>query len=179
MFLTKYPKIKLSITNVTDSVNLTNNILDVIISESDISDGQFNKDYLCSIKRGVFAAKEYLIKHGKPEKIVDLKKHNCLVYTYSSPSQEWVFSGNRKIKIEGNYMSSASSNIISMAVTGLGLMWSPILTVANEVKSGKLVEVKLEASPVLRKLYVYHRPTNNNNIRLLIRHLQEHLSKLA
>ncbi len=179
-FLKKYPKIHINTTNHTSPSQLLDKSTDVIISEFNLHDKQFIKESLLSYTRGIFASPEYLQKNGIPRQIEDLQKHNCIIYKLSSPTDEWIFANNKKIKVSGNYSASAGIGTTAAGVAGIGLIWIPHSMVKNEINSGRLVEVKLDTEALTVETYLYYLPTNNNGInKLLLDHLKTSVVNIA
>lgn len=173
-FLNKYPKISMETTDDTSPNSILNGSVDLMVSEVDNKDPQFNKDFLFTIRRGVYAAPSYIKKYGIPKNIADLKNHNCLIFKQVSPNDEWIFSKNKKIKVSGNFSSASGMNIKYAGIAGMGLTWITALVVDDEIKAGKLVEIKLDSTPITLDVFLYYKPVfQNSKVRLLADYLQE------
>lgn len=172
-FLKLYPKIKLEVINDSLPSGLLTNSLDIIVSELNIADNRLNKDYLGNTDRLLFASKDYIEKYGIPEIPDDLKQHNCLIYTNVAPTHEWIFN-NKKFKVSGNYISNSGRNIIAMAVAGIGIIWAAKISVQDEIRAGKLVEISLKNVLSKRDLWVYSLPSFDSNIRLMVNYFKDY-----
>lgn len=172
-FLKKYPKIQLQVVGEQSPLAVLDGSIDVLVSEMDIKDKQLIKEPLFTFHRSVYAAPSYIKKYGKPESIQDLKNHNCLIAMGVSPNNEWLI-GNKKITVQGNYSSTSGINIFYAGLAGLGLIWCTDVVISDEIKKGKLVEIKLEGRPAAIKIYLYYRPTNyGSNVQLIAEHLKK------
>jgi DNA-binding transcriptional LysR family regulator len=173
-FLDLYPKIQIKIIEETSPLTLLKDEVDFIISEIDLKDKQLIKEHLFTLYRNIYAAPKYIKKYGVPKTITDLKKHNCLVATRASPKGEWILGNDKRISVNGNYLSTSGINVLHAGLEGLGLIWSADTAVKNEVMTGKLVEIKLKDKSTAIKIYLYHRPAHRgSNIQLMANHLQQ------
>ncbi len=172
-FLNTYPKISIHTVNEHSPSSILASDVDLVISEADIKDSQLIKETLFTLKRRIYAAPMYLKKYGIPKTIADLKKHNCLIATRISPNNEWVMGSHKKFPVTGNYSSNSGTSILCAAIAGMGLIWAADVVIREEVKSGKLIEIKLKEKPVEVKLYLYHRPVSSSSIvNLMANHLK-------
>ena len=100
----------------------------------------------------VCASPAYLARHGQPETIADLARHNCLGYTLSrslGPGQ-WAFGpgGKVKIAVTGSLNANNGDALVAAAVAGLGIIYQPTFLVARELRAGALVALTLDQDPV-------------------------------
>lgn len=177
-FLKKYPKIQLNITSDNLPNKLAANMLDIIVSELNINNIYYNKDYLYTVERSILASPKYIEENNQPRTINELKQHNCIVYINATPTHEWVFN-NKKVKISGNYVSNSFNNVTAMTLTGLGLMWVPKIIFTNEIKNGQLVEISLSNASSKRDLWVYTLPTHDLNVKLMTNYLKKSFADLT
>lgn len=176
-FSRAYPDIILNINNNMSPFQLINNQADIVISEFNINDKQFNREILYSINKRVFAAPKYLEQYGKPSTINDLQEHNCLLYAPASPTGIWEFAKRTKVKIKSNYRVESGVSIIPAAVAGIGLIWVEEDLVKAEVAEGKLVPIDIKPEMYSCMLNLYYLPTAYTGIvRLLIDEIIEYFN---
>lgn len=177
-FLTLYPKITCHIINRGSPTVISDGLADIAITSLDIRYSKIVKENLLTGKRSVYAAPAYIKKHGTPKTLADLKNHNCIINPVVSPHNEWEFDGKKKVTVRGNYYSDSGADIIYAGITGIGLCWIMDTLVAEEVKTGRLVEIKLDAKPYTTHLYLYYRPAPQDSIiRLLAEYLIKNLKR--
>jgi len=168
-FLQKYPKVNLIITNDQSPFQLYDKAMDIVISETKINTHQLVRHRLLQIKKSVFAAPEYLKQHGIPKTTEDLRKHNCLINQVVTPTHEWLFANDTKVKVSGNYTLLAGVSLVPAAVLGIGLIWTPNFLVEKEIENGELQSVDIEPGQSLIPIYLYHLPvTYTGLIKLFI-----------
>jgi DNA-binding transcriptional LysR family regulator len=104
-----------------------------------------NRPILC-------ASKEYLSKIDKgigiPKMPEDLSQHNCLCLGHDEKYlSEWTFEKAGKTKhvaVDGNRRSKDGDVVRRWAVAGKGIALKSQLDIADDLKSGRLIEVELD-----------------------------------
>lgn len=172
-FMKKYPKIILYTSADNSPHRILDGKADLVISEMNFNDSQLIKEKFTSIKRGLFASPQYLKEKGTPQKIIDLKDHECILYKRVSPEDLWIFPNNKKVKVSGSFVSDSGVNCILAAVADIGILWCAHMVIEEEISRKKLVEIKLDSKPFISDAFLYHRPTpTGSNVKLLIEHLK-------
>jgi DNA-binding transcriptional LysR family regulator len=97
------------------------------------------------------ASPAYLAAHaGKPLRTPhDLAGHECLSYTNVGMPNVWRFEprdGGEPIdvRIDARHRANNGQLLASLAVSGLGIVYSPDFIVANEVRAGQLVPLFMD-----------------------------------
>ncbi len=179
-FMEKYPKIILQTTDINTPNSILNGSADLVISEESFNESQLIKEKFLTIHRGLFASPKYLKKHGTPKKLSDLKNHNCILYKRVLPEDLWIFPNNKKVSVSGNFISDSGVTCILAAIAGIGIIWCSHLAMVDEIKSGKIVEIKLDTKPLVSDAYLYYRPTSKgSNTQLIIDHLKAAISHVG
>ena len=73
-----------------------------------------------------------------------LARHNCLVYLNSESASRWRFSGpdgEHEVAVSGNLRSNSIEGLRSAVLAGVGASLLPAIIVADDLKSGALVEL--------------------------------------
>ncbi|WP_050463962.1 LysR family transcriptional regulator [Herbaspirillum autotrophicum] len=96
----------------------------------------------------VCAAPEYWASHGSPATWADLSAHNCLSFTLSNISRpaEWRFGKNAEhsVKIQGSLRTNNGDALVAAAISGLGVLYEPAFIVADGIRRGDLVPLRLD-----------------------------------
>ena len=174
-FLQRYPKIQLKIIDENFPGALLDGSVDLVISGMRMQEKQLIKEQLFSVQRSIYAAPAYIKKYGAPKNIEDLKNHNCLINLRVSPNNEWVLSKHKKIYVNGNYISTSGTSILQASLASLGLIWAADISIKEEIRTGKLIEIPL-ARPTRIPIYQYYRPVGHDDI---IRLMADYLKKLS
>ncbi|KFG67087.1 LysR family transcriptional regulator [Microvirga sp. BSC39] len=93
----------------------------------------------------VCAAPSYLKKHGAPQSLDDLSRHNCLGYTLPSAveANRWTFGrdGEIVVPVQGNLRANNGDALLAAAIAGQGLIYQPTFIVGDSLRNGSLVPV--------------------------------------
>ncbi|MDY7547971.1 LysR family transcriptional regulator [Glaciimonas sp. CA11.2] len=143
-FLTEHRDVTLTL-NLNDRVvDLIGEGVDVAIRIASLSDSTLIGTKLADNKRVVVASPAYIKRHGKPQSLDDLAKHNCLAMSGDGSQRGWVFRQNGKVvtmKVAGNLFCNDGQVLHDWAISGKGLAWRSMWEVGTEIESGQLVTV--------------------------------------
>ncbi len=177
VFLDQYPKISLDVRAEISPALVIEGVLDIAVSQENLSDTGLIKEPLFTVCRKIYAAPSYLKAHGVPKTIADLQHHNCLVFQQVSPVGEWVLGKHKKIKVQGNYKSNAAAHFMLALFDGFGLGWCADHLVAEDVAAGRLQEVVLtDVKPIEIPVFLYYRPSSQN---LAVKRMVVHLKTIV
>ncbi len=149
-FQQQFPKIDLDIHISGSFVDLIEEGIDIALRVGSMEDSSLIARRLMPCNFHVCASPDYWNKKGKPIHPVDLKLHNCLVYSQSLKSGTWTFNGDNaeelKIKVQGNLKSGAGNIILDAGLRGQGVFIGPTYMVEQALRDGKLEQVLTEFS---------------------------------
>ncbi|HUZ74025.1 MAG TPA: LysR family transcriptional regulator [Stellaceae bacterium] len=158
-FLELYPEIELSFIVDDSELDLSMREADVAIRMSPPRQPDLVQRHLMTVRNVVFASREYLKKHGTPQKAEDLDKHRLI--TYGGDSRPPVANTNWLIEIGARngferrpILTVNNLYAISRAVaTGLGIATLPDFM---EHEMSDLVRILPElAGPEIEAYFVY------------------------
>ncbi len=93
-------------------------------------------------RRVLVASPSYLDRHGRPETIDDLQKHQCLRFLLSGrPNDRWSFPDGaswRRVKVDGNYLCDDADIAHRWAIAGQGIAYKSWIDVCGDVSGGRL-----------------------------------------
>lgn len=95
----------------------------------------------------VCASSSYLARYGRPSKVADLSRHNCLAYSLALlNSGEWMFGrdGGIRVRISGNLCANNVEALTAAAVGGQGIIYQPDFIVSDALNAGKLQVLQLD-----------------------------------
>ncbi|KQQ40405.1 LysR family transcriptional regulator [Duganella sp. Leaf126] len=131
--------------NMTDRVtDLIGEGIDVAIRIASLADSNLVSVKLADNERVVVAAPAYLKRHGTPETLADLARHNCLAISSEGSQRGWTFREHGKnvvVKVSGNMGCNDGQVLHDWALAGKGLAWRSMWEVGSEIESGKLCTV--------------------------------------
>ena len=174
------PNIKL-ILHVSDLIqDLYRDELDIVIRYGEPKDSGLIAAKLGDNRRVLVASPFYLAKYQPITALGDLLNHNCLLfYLNGRLYNKWQFQtveGPIALKVAGDRSSNDGEMVKRWAIAGKGIAYKSALDVAEELASGKLVELLPgrylgQASPV----YLLYKERKYQAYRMtaLIRHLKQ------
>jgi len=124
-FFESYPDINIDLLFDDDYVDLVKEGIDLAIRIGPLADSTLIARKIGSSPRVVVASPEYLVKHGRPRKPVDLMKHSCLIYTLQKSPDLWYFNstqeGDESIRVSGRLKASSPDAVCDATIKGLGI----------------------------------------------------------
>lgn len=131
--------------NMTDRVtDIVGEGIDVAIRIASLADSNLVSVKLADNERVVVAAPSYLKRHGTPQTLADLARHNCLAISSEGSQRGWTFREHGKnvvLKVGGNMGCNDGQVLHEWALAGKGLAWRSMWEVGSEIEAGKLCTV--------------------------------------
>jgi len=138
--------------DVTVNLNLSDRLVDVVgegvdvaIRIASLEDSNLVGVKLAANQRVVVAAPSYLKRHGAPQTLADLARHNCLAISSAGSQRGWTFRepGERgrvvTLKVGGNMVCNDGTVLHAWALEGRGLAWRSMWEVGADIEAGRLV----------------------------------------
>ena len=133
---------------VTVNLNLNDRLVDVVGEGVDVAIriASLNDSSLVGVKladnhRVVVATPAYLKRHGRPQALADLARHNCLAISSEGSQRGWTFLDKGKpvtLKVGGNMECNDGAVLHAWALAGKGLAWRSMWEVGGQIASGEL-----------------------------------------
>ncbi len=144
-FLKRYPKISVDMVMDDKVVDLVGEGFDVAIRAGNLPDSSLIARKLAPLHSVLCASPEYIKTHGLPKQLIDLKQHNCMLFSYSRDVKEWTFinseGSSQAVEVSGNYQVNNSEALHEALLQGLGIGRLPTFVAGPDIKSGKLVKL--------------------------------------
>lgn len=144
-FRRRYPDITLEIKHANRFVDLVEERFDAAIRISAPVDSSLVMRKLAEIPMVFCASPEYLLRRGRPETPVDLRDHDCLIYTGSTRPKEWqVLDADglpEAIAVDGGLHTNNDHTLRQVALDGGGIVRMPRLFLADDLRDGRLVQL--------------------------------------
>ena len=133
----------------------------------------------------VVGSPDYLSRHGRPERIDDLRRHACLRIRRSNGSiAPWsLVDGNKTVEaiVSGPLIAHDFPTMLGAAVEGMGLAQVPAPIATSLVKTGKLVQVLKSFAPMAPGVFLYY-PSRHQmmpKLRAFVDHLKSRSTSRA
>jgi len=125
---------------------------DLVIRIGTLDDSSMMARRLAPCRTIVCASPDYLARRGRPAKVADLKRHDCLGYTLSRSIgvDRWHFGpdGRVGVDVRGPFKANNGDALALAAVAGLGIIYQPTFMVSRHFESGALVPLTLDCPPI-------------------------------
>lgn len=108
----------------------------------------------------VIGSPDYLRRHGRPDRIVDLRGHACLRMRRANGSiAPWSFlNGNETVEavVSGPFIANDFPTLLGAAIEGLGLAQLPGPVAAAALRMGRLAPVLEPFAPMAPGVFLYY-----------------------
>jgi DNA-binding transcriptional LysR family regulator len=150
--------------------------IDIALRIGDLKDSALVATRLCSIERVICASPEYLKEHGEPIDMLDLKQHNCMIYSLANPNSEWGIN-NKTFRVTGQFSANNGEALSEAAIKGVGIALLPVFIIEKALKDGSLVRIlnKHEIEPVSLYAVKLSRQFTPAKVKLMIDYLKSSL----
>ncbi len=180
-YLTRFPDVSIDINYQDRKVNLVEDGFDIAIRIGALPDSSLIAVPLLQNKLICCASPAYLAQHGRPQHPTELRKHECLTYSYSSTNNDWHFSNaeaSYSIKASGRLNANNGRAMVAAAVQGVGIILKPQFMVQDFIDSGELVAIFEEYEQPRGDIFVVypHRRFLPAKMRSFIDHLKAYFA---
>jgi DNA-binding transcriptional LysR family regulator len=155
-FLKRYPKISIDMVMSDEVIDIVGSGFDVAIRSGILADSNLIARKLAPLRSVLCASPEYLEQHGYPQKLPDLKQHNCILFSYSRDLKEWTFNQkgfSEAIEISGNYQVNNSEALQEALLQGIGIGRLPTFVASPDIKAGRLIPLFEEYDMLEQSIY--------------------------
>jgi DNA-binding transcriptional LysR family regulator len=128
-FATKYPSIHVELLLTNRVIDLVAEGVDIAIRAGRLADSSLVARKVGITRAGLFAAKGYLDKRGRPKKVSELEGHECVLFRGRAGKTTWVLAGPKgpeTVEVGGS-IGSDDYGFNARAITaGLGIGVLPL-----------------------------------------------------
>ena len=146
-FLADHPGLRVELHLTDDIVDIAALGIDAAVRIGRLRSSSLIARRLVANPRLLCAAPAYLARAGTPASVDELPGHECIVLGEASV---WAFEAAgrlREVRVAGRFASSTIEAVREACVGGLGLALLSAWDVADELRSGGLVALELDALP--------------------------------
>lgn len=173
-FKKRFPKIRLNIDSSPIAKNLSQYNIDIALRLTNNPDENYIAKNIKNYNMVICATPEYLSRHGKPQKIEDLKNYEYLQYT-NDPNSDLSYISNKKVIVNALMSSNNAVLIKKSLLNSLGFANLPEYYIKNELDNGLLESIFNNENKIT--LYAIYRSGINisNKVRAFLNFLNESL----
>lgn len=176
-FAARYPQLQLHYWLSNQTLDLAEQGFDLAIRVGPLQDSRLIARRLAVRRLYTCASPEYLQAFGRPVQPEQLNQHHCL----SGTLDYWRFANGRAVPINARLRVNSGPALLDAALKGLGIVQLPDYYVAPWLANGQLEALLSDYQPQEEGIWALY-PTSLRSsvkIRLLVEHLQQHLSESA
>lgn len=143
-FLAAHPGMSIDLTLTDRIVDVVEEGYDVAIRISRLADSSLIARRLVPMRRVVCGSPAYFERHGVPRHPRDLRRHNCLLYSYLPSADDWRFVGPEgpvAVRVAGTFKANNGDVLETAMLAGLGVALQPTFIAARDLQAGRLVAV--------------------------------------
>jgi len=139
----EHPLLSLDFQLEDRSVDLLAERFDLAIRIGRLPDSSLVARKVGSSRRLVVASPKYLAGRNPPSTPLELREHECLLYTHQRDVDTWLFDepdgGERRVRVHGRLRSNHGDALATLASEGAGIAWLPEFIVEPLIERGELV----------------------------------------
>lgn len=154
-FLGEHPRVRLEVFLTARYVDLVKEGFDLAVRAGALTDSSLLARKLGDSDLALFASPSYLERAGRPRRLADLARHECILYRAGGGASTWRLGGPRgeeQVSVHGRVDADEFAFVRAMALAGFGIALAPVLMLAPLARSGELERVlpryALRSSPV-------------------------------
>ncbi|MBI4968374.1 MAG: LysR family transcriptional regulator [Rhodospirillales bacterium] len=140
-FLAQHPEVSIDLALNDRVVDLVDEGFDLAIRITKMPDSSLVARKLADSRRLLCGAPDYFRKRGKPSRPAQLKDHNCLIYSYTAPAEDWRFTGPEgveTVRVAGSLRANNGDILREAMLAGLGIAPMPSFLVGDDLRAGRL-----------------------------------------
>lgn len=126
-------------------VDLVEEGYDVAVRIGRLSDSNLIARRLATCRIAVCAAPGYVARRRPPSVPADLQEHDCLLYSYASHGDTWVFHGEHgeaaEVRLAGTLTANNGDALLAAALAGQGVILQPTFIVGDALREERLLRL--------------------------------------
>jgi DNA-binding transcriptional LysR family regulator len=141
-FLVGYPSIQVDLVLTARVVDLVAEGIDLGIRAGKLADSSLVAKKVGGTSSGLFASKSYLKRRGRPRRLADLTKHDCVMFRGRAGAATWKLEGphgNEEVDVRGPVSADDFAFVVRAISAGLGIGQAPLF-IARRDPVGRALE---------------------------------------
>lgn len=140
-FAAAHPEVSLEVSQTDRMVNLVEEGFDVAVRIGRLSDSSLVARKLADVKLVTCASPAYVAKHGAPQTLADLSKHEAVIDTNGAEPTIWRFGGGSEtqdVRVHGRLRFAGAESCVAAAREGFGITRVPAFAASEDLRQGRL-----------------------------------------
>lgn len=143
-FLDRYPTVNIELDLSDRLIDIGEEGFDLAIRIGALDQSSLIARKLATTRLVVCASPHYLKQRGVPKTPQQLRKHNCLTYSYNPQPKNWAFKRvgvEETVQVDGCVQVNNGDLLQQLALDGHGLVLLPTFLVGADLEAGRLVHL--------------------------------------
>lgn len=143
-FLRAHPAVRVEAVLTARYVDLVKEGFDLAVRAGALPDSSLVARKLGDTDLGLFASPAYLGAAGRPRRLVDLARHECVLFRAGGATATWRLSGPRgeeEVAVRGRADADDFAFVRAMLLSGFGIGLAPVSMLAPLAEAGELERV--------------------------------------
>ncbi len=143
-FLRAHPGVRVETLLTARYVDLVKEGLDLAVRAGPLTDSSLLARRLGESELGLFASPAYLHAAGRPRRLADLARHECVLYRAGIASAKWRLSGpggEEEVSVHGRVDTDEFAFVRAVVLAGFGIAFAPLTMMAPLVEAGDVERV--------------------------------------
>ena len=143
-FVRSHPAVRIEVSLTARFVDLVKEGFDLAVRAGSLRDSSLLARKLGEDELGLFASPAYLARAGRPRRLSNLARHDCILYRATGATAVWRLSGPRseeEVSVQGPVETDEFAFVRASAREGVGIAFIPVGMVASLVESSELERV--------------------------------------
>jgi DNA-binding transcriptional LysR family regulator len=141
--LHRNPRLAVRLALIDRTVDLVEEGIDIAVRIGELADSALRAIEVGAVRYVLVASPAYLKARGVPASPKDLQRHELILFTAATPSDEWRFGagGKRRVRVRPRLSVNAADAAISAAEAGFGITRVLSYQVSAAVADGRLQRI--------------------------------------
>ncbi len=143
-FLGAHPAVRVEVSLTPRLVDLVKEGFDLAVRAGPLTDSSLLARKLADTELGLFAAPAYLARAGRPRRLADLVRHECVLYRSPGGTARWRLSGPRgeeEVVVRGRVEGDEFAFVRAVVEAGMGVAFAPVGMFAAAVEARRAERV--------------------------------------
>lgn len=142
-YAAQHPELSISCDLDNAVIDLIRDGYDIAIRTGHLEDSRLVATRVASRAMVTVAAPAYLERRGRPERVTDLKDHDCIV----GSAALWHFQNGATFRPEGRWHCNSGTMVLEAALAEMGVCQVPVFYASQAIARGQLEEVLASECP--------------------------------
>lgn len=143
-FLAAHPAVRVETSLTARFVDLVKEGFDLAVRAGPLTDSSLLARKLPDVEFALYASPAYLARAGRPRRLADLARHECVLYRSGGTAARWRLTGPRgveEVQVRGRVDTDELAFVRAVVLAGFGIAFAPVPLLGALARSGELERV--------------------------------------